>query len=297
MIYSQATGGFGNQLYNYAIGFALAKEYHDEFTLDISPYRFSPRPFVLDRLTISGHVDSLCPPMRDTRLCRMLARALRILSSNRHGRCRWIKESPETRNQYGNYDFSHKSSLYLEGYWQHYQYFNKYYAELCKEFQLKEEYISDNCSALLEKCAMENSVAVHIRKGDYEAAWILDDSYYKEAFSLIKEKVSEPCYYIFCEDISYVRKHYGSLPNAVFVTGEYSLSDLEEFFLMSKCRHQITANSTFSWWAAYLNTYPGKTVIAPEYMHWTKEYYPDNFIVLPAPRKGVSHENVHEESR
>ena len=280
MIYSQATGGLGNQLYNYAIGFALAQTYKEDLTLDISAYAFSPRPYVLDHFTISGNVKSLFPPRKDTKLFRMAARLLRILASNRYGRCQWIKETPDTRNRYGNYDFSHKGSLYLEGYWQNYRYFDDYRAELCQEFQLKEEYISPDCAALAETFSSEESVAVHIRRGDYEAAWVLKDAYYHNAFSLINERLAAPHYYIFCEDTDYVKEHYGYLSNMTFVTGEYKLSDLEEFYLMSKCRHQIIANSTFSWWAAYLNTYTDKLVVAPEYLHWTKDYYPESWIML-----------------
>lgn len=282
MIYSQATGGFGNQLYNYAIGFALAQQYGDELTLDISSYKFSPRPFVLDQMTISGTVSSIFPPGRDTRLSRMTARALRILATNRHGRCRWIKESANTRNQFGSYDFSYKASLYLEGYWQHYRYFDDYRDLLCKELQLKEEFISAPCRRLIEQGAAENSVAVHIRRGDYEAAWVLDDSYYHKAFAFMNDRLENPRYYIFCEDIPYVKTHYGYLPETTFVTGEFSLSDMEEFWFMSRCRHQIIANSTFSWWAAYLNTNPGKLVAAPEYMHWGRDYYPADWHVLQA---------------
>lgn len=280
MIYSQATGGLGNQLYNYAIGFALAKKYEDALTLDISPYRFSPRPYVLDHFTLSYPAVSICPASRDAKLSRMFARIRRILTTNRHGRCKWIKELPETRNQYGNYDFSHKKSLYLEGYWQHYRYFDAYRDLLCKEFQLKKEYISDACAALIAECTARDSVAVHIRRGDYEASWVLPDSYYHRAFEAVNQKLEAPHYYIFCEDVAYVKEHYGYLQNKTFITGSYPLSDLEEFFLMSKCRHQITANSTFSWWAAYLNTNPDKLVAAPEYRHWTKDYYPADWIVI-----------------
>lgn len=285
MIYSQATGGFGNQLYNYAIGFALAQTYHDELTIDTSHYSVTPRHFALDKLTISGKIVSLYPPRRDTKLSRMPARLLRIIATNRHGRCRWIKERFETRNQFGNYDFSHKASLYLEGWWQHYRYFDKYYDLLCKEFQLREEFISDTCRDLIKHSCLESSVAVHIRRSDYEASWVLDDDYYHKAFEFINEKLKNPHYYIFCEDIPYVREHYGLIPNATFVTDEFSMSDLEEFWFMSKCKHQITANSTFSWWAAYLNTNPGKIVIAPEYMHWTKDYYPSNWHVIKVNKR------------
>lgn len=280
MIYSQVTGGLGNQLYNYAIGYALAKKYEDALILDISPYGFSPRPYVLDHFTITYKAVSLFPPKKDNKLSRMMARILRILATNRHGRCKWLKESPETRNQYGNYDFSHKKSLYLEGYWQHYRYFDECRDALCREFQLKEDFISETCADLIRQCTSQDSVAVHIRRGDYEAAWVLQDTYYHQAFDLLNQKLESPHYYIFCEDTDYVKEHYGYLPNMTFITGSYHLSDLEEFSLISKCRHQIIANSTFSWWAAYLNTNPDQIVVAPEYMHWTKDYYPKNWHVI-----------------
>lgn len=280
MIYSQATGGLGNQLYNYAIGFALAQKYQDNLTLDISPYKFSARPFVLDKLTISGKVVPLFPPIANNKPCRLIARLLRKAATNRYGACRWVKELPSSRNRFENYDFSHKSSLYLEGFWQNYRYFDAYYDLLCKEFQPKEETLSAKCHDLIHTCQNINSVALHIRRGDYEASWILDDAYYTTALKIIREKISNPVFYVFCEDTDYVRKKYGHLPNVTFVTENYKLSDLEEFFVLSACRHQVIANSTYSWWAAYLNTNPDKIVIAPEYMQWSKEYYPTEWTII-----------------
>ena len=80
--------------------------------------------------------------------------------------------------------------------------------------------------------------------------------------------------------IAYVKEHYSNLSNVVFVTERYKLSDLEEFYVLSACRNQVIANSSYSWWAAYLNTNAEKTVIAPEYMQWNREYYPENWIML-----------------
>lgn len=280
MIYSQATGGFGNQLYNYAIGYALAKKYNDNFTLDISPYKFSPRPFVLNQLSISGRVEAIFPPLKDNRIFRMFARACRIIATNKYGACRWIKEKPESRNVYYDYDFSHKWSLYLEGYWQNYRYFDEYYQELCMEFQPKEGILSDICKELIEQCQNENSIAIHIRRGDYEDAWLLNENYYATAIDIINKEVEKPHFYFFCEDIDYIRQQYSNLKNSVFVTSDYQFTDIEEFFVLSACKHQIIANSTYSWWAAYLNQNPHKIVIAPEYKHWTKEYYPPKWNVI-----------------
>ncbi|MBQ7944971.1 MAG: alpha-1,2-fucosyltransferase [Lachnospiraceae bacterium] len=280
MIYTQITGGLGNQMFDYAIGYALAKDNNDKLTADISAYKFSPRPFVLDSFEITGAVKSMFPALNTSKPCRMIARLLRIIASNRYGSCKWMKESMESRNAYGNYDFSYKKSLYLEGYWQHYKYFDRHYKDICKEFSLKSEHISNGCQKLVDDALTQNSIAMHIRKGDYEAAWVLKDSFYHDAIKIMNEKLDNPHYYLFCEDIEYAKEHYGYLTNATFVTGNYSLTDLEEFHLISKCKHQIIANSSFSWWAAYLNSNPSKIVIAPKYLHWTKEFYPDNWIVL-----------------
>ena len=280
MIYIQAAGGLGNQMFCYAIGYALAKDYKDKLTIDLSAYRFSPRPYILDSFNISGTLKNMFPAYNGSKPCRMVARLLRIIASNRYGACKWIKESKETRNAYGNYDFSHKKSLYLEGWWQHYKYFDRYYEDICKEFTLKQENISDICRELVDSCSNQDSVALHIRRGDYEASWVLKDDFYHESIKIMNEKLNNPHYYIFCEDIEYAKEHYGYLENATFVTGCFELTDLEEFHLISKCKHQIIANSTFSWWAAYLNSNPSKIVIAPKYMHWTKEFYPESWIVL-----------------
>lgn len=280
MIYTQITGGLGNQMFDYAIGYALAKDNDDKLTADISAYKFSPRPFVLDSFEITGAVKSMFPAFNTSKPCRMIARLLRILASNKYGSCKWMKESMESRNAYGNYDFSYKKSLYLEGYWQHYKYFDRHYADICKEFTLKSEHISIACQELVDAAMSQNSVAMHIRKGDYEASWVLKDDFYHESIKLMNEKLDNPHYYLFCEDIAYAKEHYGYLSNATFITGDYSLTDLEEFYLISKCKHQIIANSSFSWWAAYLNQNPSKVVIAPKYLHWTKEFYPESWIVL-----------------
>ncbi len=280
MIYTQLTGGLGNQMFDYAIGYALAKDYNDKLTVDISAYKFSPRPFVLDSFQITGTVKSMFPPHNTSKICRMFARTMRIIASNRYGACKWIKESLDSRNAYGNYDFSHKKSLYLEGYWQHYKYFHRYQEDIRKELCLKSENISDTCQTLTDACLSQNSVAIHIRKGDYEASWVLKDDYYHEAIKTMSQELENPHYYVFCEDIEYAKEHYKYLANATFITGNYKLTDLEEFHLISKCKHQIIANSSFSWWAAYLNTNPNKIVIAPEYLHWTKDFYPDNWIVI-----------------
>lgn len=280
MIFSQATGGLGNQMYNYAMGYALAKKYSEEMILDISAYKYSPRPFVLDSMKLSYPCKSIFAPLANNKLGRMFARAIRIAYTNRYGVCKWIKEQESSRNKYFDYDFSHRSSLYIEGYWQNYRYFDDYREELWDEFAPKDDILSVECNELMSRIGSEESVAIHIRRGDYEAAWCIGDDYYSKALSLISERVSLAKYYIFCEDLDVANEYIKLLPNATYVTKKYQLNDIEEFFVMSACKHQIIANSTYSWWAAYLNRNRRKCVVAPVTMQWGKEYYPLDWKIV-----------------
>ncbi len=286
MIYVQLTGGLGNQMYGYAIGYALAKEYGDRLTIDLSAYPHSPRPFVLDRFNISANVESISPARSDCKIPRMFARMGRIIRTWKYGHCRWMKEDVElSRNKYYPYDFSHKKSLYLEGYWQNYRYFDKYKKELSKELGPKEGSISEECKKLMEECrGNKKSVALHIRRGDYAAEWCIGDDYYNEAISRITDRLGDAKFYIFCEDKECAAEYMSRLPGATYVTGNYKLDDIEEFFVMSTCNHHITANSSYSFWAAYLANSEDQIVTAPVYLHWGKDYYPKNWVTIDIKR-------------
>jgi hypothetical protein len=116
------------------------------------------------------------------------------------------------------------------------------------------------------------SVSIHVRRGDYvnnpkvnEYHGSLQSDYYLKAIEVINNKVSDSKFYIFSDDIEWVRDNmFGDL-NAVFVK---TTSDEEDMYLMSKCKHNIIANSSFSWWGAYLNSNESKLVVAP--VQWFK---------------------------
>lgn len=164
---------------------------------------------------------------------------------------------------------------YLDGYFQSYKYLEPLRKELLQEISLKED-LSLKSGALISEMAAGDSVAVHIRRGDYvsdaktrRAHLICDLAYYEKAMILMGEKVAAPVFHIFSDDIAWAKENLKSARKLIFVSGP-ALKDPEELMLMSKCRHDIISNSSFSFWGAWLNRNPDKVVVAPD--RWNNEY-------------------------
>lgn len=142
-----------------------------------------------------------------------------------------------------------------------------------------------------EQIRNKNTVGVHIRRGDYlngNNAWIYGDictsAYYKNAIEYMKSNVKDVVFCFFSNDIEWVKNEY-KCENAIFIneTMFRDYQDWYDMYLMSQCKHNIIANSTFSWWGAWLNQNPGKIVIAPKKWVNTCEYvdiYPANWLQM-----------------
>jgi len=173
------------------------------------------------------------------------------------------------KNEY-SYDKRFESltdNTILFGYFQNEEYFRKYKSQIRKDFTFKNELNGKN-KDIAKKMSETESVSMHIRRTDYmspsSTLAVLDMAYYQQAINLMREKVNNPFFFIFSDDIEWVRDNLdvGSIPH-VFIdwnTGKESYIDMQ---LMSLCKHNITANSSFSWWGAWLNNNENKIVIAP----------------------------------
>ena len=179
---------------------------------------------------------------------------------------------------------------YFRGYWQSVKYVDLVKEELKKEFC----FIHKKDMGLVKfqkKIQMENSVSVHIRRSDYlspKSIQVLGNictiDYYKKAISLMREKVFNPIFYFFSDDIEWVKVNLPYM-EAIYVTSDCfeSYEDWYDMYLISNCKHNIIANSTFGWWGAWLNSYEGKIIIAPEKWSNTcdfKDIYPSDFILI-----------------
>lgn len=152
--------------------------------------------------------------------------------------------------------------VYFRGYYFDLRYYDDIKGILQKEFRLKTPMRLSR--ELRQVLLYDQAVSIHIRKGDYQKMhWdISKSSYYPKAVKKMNELVRDPVYLLFSDDIEWVKENIDIDGRRIYVSGQ-GLKDYEELTIMKHCKHNIIANSTFSYWAAYLNSYPDKHVIYP----------------------------------
>ncbi len=183
----------------------------------------------------------------------------------------------------------HDRYVYLWGLFQNEKYFKKYRKEILKAFRFKKD-MSEKNKEMAKRIKKSNSIAVHIRRGDYlaqnAAQHVLSPAYYHKAVDYIAKRIKNPHFYIFSDDMKWVKENIKLEYPHTFVEHNQGNASYNDMRLMSLCKHNIIANSTFSWWGAWLNDNPDKIVIAPDI--WLKNdtqfgdnIVPENWIRLP----------------
>ena len=170
--------------------------------------------------------------------------------------------------EYDNAVFE-QNSVIFNGTWQAEAYFKNIKETLQQEFVFKMPTDNEN-KAAIKKIDSCNAVSIHIRRGDYltshwgkSLAVIKDLSYYNRSIAYINERVENPHYFIFSDDIQWVKENL-QLPNCTYIGHNSDKKSYVDMYLMSLCKHNIIANSTFSWWGGWLNKNGNKIVIMPE---------------------------------
>jgi hypothetical protein len=213
---------------------------------------------------------------------------------------KWInKEEPAAIYIEKDLNFDKKvaelgNNMYLDGYWGNEKYFISIENIIRKEFRVTEPPAGIN-EMYLGKIQSTNSVAIHVRRGDYVSNketntfhGVCSIAYYEEAIAQLSRKMQNIHFFIFSDDIPWVRENL--LINNFPVEYVEHNADLgyEDLRLMYSCKHHIIANSSFSWWGAWLNNNPDKIIIAPE--KWNnlpgnKTELPDRWIRLRDPQR------------
>ena len=272
MIIVQLTGGLGNQLFQYAMGRALADKSGDKLLFDIRSYQWDKlRRYELHSFSIQATIAQLddialiqsSKPFLLDRIQRKLLR-----KEIPYFRNAWIKEPAFSFDSY--FTEYRSTDIYLEGYWQSEKYFLAIRPQLLKELWVKQAtfstYFNEYKKHIIDAA---NAIAIHVRRGDYVTNSVTtsfhglcDLDYYRKAMEMMEQSISNPTYFVFSDDKEYVHEIFGARENVCII--QNLPFDYEELFLMSLCKHNIIANSSFSWWGAWLNQYEEKMVIAPK---------------------------------
>jgi hypothetical protein len=156
-----------------------------------------------------------------------------------------------------------KKRLYVtDGYWECHKYFDKYRDELIKQFMPKYD-IPDVVAAMVSEVESCESVALHIRKGDFlQFNRLIDDSYYESAIEEMKSRLRNPIFYLVTEDDEVKKKYSGRL-DFYIIDFDTPHKYIDEWYVLKCCHHHIIANSTYSWWSSYLSGHDNKELIIP----------------------------------
>jgi len=257
-------GGLGNQMFQYAFYINLQQHFktvkadlkdfetyslHNGFELeDIFPVKLE--------MATSFHLNLYQPYSR-----KWIWRKLKRLNGSKNA---YLEETPFFSYQPNL--FKENKKRYFWGYWQHIDYIKSVEDQLRKDFRFP-PIIENNNIQLVENIKNQITVSIHIRRGDYlnEPSFlgICDLVYYQKAIKFMQENLQDPLFVFFSNDIEWCRVNFSGL-NTKFVdwnTGKDSFRDMQ---LMSLCHHNIIANSSFSWWASWLNENPNKIIVCPE---------------------------------
>ncbi len=267
-------GGLGNQMFQYALALALKEKFPDETVLFDTSHFESYR--VHNGLELERVFGIDLPRAKFSELLKVtypvksykLWRSIRKLLSKRRTECF------ENRDYTFNEHVFEVGNRYYEGYWQNYEYFKDILPVVLKSFAFRIEANAQTRSllAFLDKEAA--TVSIHVRRGDYlkapNYAGLCGVEYYRAALDYVLRTIPNPRFFIFSDDMDWCRANISPLLRGrehTFVDWNKGRDSALDMLLMSRCRHNVIANSSFSWWGACLNRNHEKVVCAPA--KWT----------------------------
>ncbi len=281
-IVARLFSGLGNQLFQYAAGLYYAKRSgaQIEFSIDgegANSFGY-PRPFLLSHFSITSPFHELTALERLV-LTRREKLKLPMTALKRMLGIQVVTEDPTLYYTFLQDLPAHRLALtiYLVGYWQAYRIAEEIEDELRMELRLREPARDRNLEVLQQIRRASCPVSLHIRRGDYllesEGSKALPIDYYRHAIQFFKDRFARPTFFVFSDDMEFARQCLPRDAQLVFVDHNDSFSAHEDLRLMSSCNDHIIANSSFSWWGAWLNPRSDKFVFAPSHWHLKPSSY------------------------
>lgn len=276
MVIVRLNGGLGNQLFQYAAGYSIATKKNDYLKIDVEGFKCNNaknqiyRNLDINDFSITASIASFEEVQKARNPFGYFSKVYRFLKQKIF-KCYYVDWHPELLNASGD--------IYLDGYFQTDKYFASQFELICKEFRLKPDLYSQILDVVQQIQSKTLSVSIHIRRGDYaqnpktrKYHLVCDVDYYQRAISFFSEKFSSFHLFVFSDDPAWVRENLSLPSSTTFISSDPSETESfkpsQEIVLMSKCRHHIISNSSFSWWGAYLNKSSEKIVLAPSI--WNK---------------------------
>ncbi len=292
MIISHIIGGLGNQMFQYAMGRAVAIANEDLLKLDISGFSNYElhQGFELQRIFNCSFEVATEDNFRSALGWQSARYIRRILLKREMSVFRGKGFVIEPHFEYWDGIKKIPSNVFTIGYWQSEKYFLSVAAQIRNDFTFCLPF-NDQNSEIAKQIEGVNAVSLHVRRGDYvnnptttATHGLCSLDYYQKAISYISERVEKPEFFVFSDDIEWVKNHLRIGFPCQYVDHNLNTESYNDMRLMSLCQHNIIANSSFSWWGAWLNSRANKIVTAPK--TWfangtnTQDLLPDTWIRL-----------------
>ena len=284
MIIIKVHGGLGNQMFQGALAMALAKHYKTEVLLDTTSFSDKPahQGFELTKLFRFNVLIASSKQVKELLGWKQSTLGYNIVSRKSCAFLRGTNFYKERQIPTDKEVFSLRPPCYLDGNWQNEKYFLSVKSAVRNAYQFRSELAGENC-ATLALIKSKTAVSVHIRRGEYVSAesyhGLCAPDYYARAMRYIEKTVKTPFYLVFSDDIEWARNNLPTNHEQVFVSHNRGAASFNDMRLMASCAHHIVANSSFSWWAAWLNQSSEKIVIAP--VPWYRDYHQRDVDPVP----------------
>jgi len=287
MVIINLKGGLGNQLFEYASALAIATARNQKLAFDVQSFmsdsygrQYAFEPFKINyRLYAQEDINSFLKLTLQERILNYL----KPRESKRYYSLRDQEFDPSILN-------ATVKNQYLNGYFANPSYFEDIRPELLQQVSLKENLQTNAFKNKVKWIKQNKFISVHIRRADY-----ISDKGANQLFETLRRDYYDRCiahfeadascskkFLFFSDDIEWVKSEFQDLDHCYFIEEPELYKDYYDLMLMASCEHNIIANSTFSWWGAWLNTNPEKTVLAPQKWyrneHYQKNYQTFTFI-------------------
>lgn len=277
-------GGLGNQLFQYTFARVLEQLTGDEIKLDMQAYKALlndsiRRPRLLRFKTALQTAND-----KEIADCFLLKHSVKVFSYK-------YKFQIATEALFNHKYFFEQNRAYIkpesilnydyyDGYWQSWRYVDAVWQRIKSDF-VPNYNIASTTKTMIERVKNENSVFVGIRKGDYATSvshfGIFSNQYYQKAMNYICKEINNPVFYVFSNDIPWVKANINfSGRNVIYREPVDIVDDFEDLLIMAACKHSIIINSTYHWWGARLNDNPDKIVVAP--VNWFFDKKPIDIV-------------------